>query len=1517
MKINFHSGWGAMRKQSLRCLGLLPAASHRMDGDWKSPARLWAWPTVQQVRQSGVALVATLIMLSLVTFMVVAFLGVARRERRAIESISSQGESRNAMEIGLARAQSEVLVRLLSTGDKWNYWLTVPTNYQNYGYAVNGTFSPTNVNHTNALAQGLNPWLTNLANLRLDPRAPVFSSFYNNTTPFDANANETYQGRYYLDFNRNRMFDYTDRLVAGDPHWIGVLEYPDVPHGPTNRFLSRYTYVAVPAGKTVDLNLIHNQAKLNAGNTEGYLRNNGVGAHEMNMAAVLADLNPAVWSYNYNSGAGTSLGIAFQDALSLQLFRNNGNANTFATFDTLFGAIPAANLFAPSPRFDIRGNGPVMTTLLLTSDAADTAAQRWQGGSNTAALAQRFLDINEVFQSGRAYSAVFTTNLVFAGSNSVTTAPADDHNRRTFYNLISSVGVNSWATTNQINLNWSNAPYVGSNIVLETSGGALGGFKDWDPNYFFYNAAELMIRASITPVVFLNTNWIGFGGGDTNVTLTNLYFGTNFVGTNYQATISITNIPIFSVAGNYYLPLVHRLLQFTANLYDATTTNSAAPAYPTVFRPLFAFNTNGWPSNDFIKIYGYTTNGTDSANMLAMPMVDLADPNSRWAMYTNGTGLTPTGDGVNDASLVAGIPVIIGARKGYPNFNEFGAQTIFSATRRLEFVKTNATNFSASAIVQTNQSLVITLSNIFAFEAWNSYAATFPRELQLEASVISQVTLTNELGPVYTNVITNTISTNIAANTWTGFSGNNYLASFKGFFFADFPVLSATPARGYAYGTNFPPLAGFTNGGFLPASPTPTGPSIFGRSNGFPEMKLGVHINNSLRYVMYEPVGGRVVDFVTLTNLILGADLASALLVTNGPADAGAAFWDPRPYITNRSVFAPTLGISNQIALCLNTNVNALTTNQWRQWSLNTPLLREIDRFRRFLGLPTALPVNFLPSPSTSIQTPFNPTRLVAVAKSWEVNDPFVHYNGRDLEDTFRGASADQATPLSLPPGPIPPPGTVYQTGMGFVNGRFQQFTYGGINRYYMPWGRSLDTFGTRIANLPNYLYVAPPAYDQRLKDAGVFNSDQWNFPQRKFANLGWIGRVHRGTPWQTFYLKSDSPNPTNWFFWARSADTHPTNDWRLVDVLSTALSSDTTRGLLSVNQTNSAAWAAALGGTVVLSNSGAGATNNIITPQTPQFAAIVGSSTNGIINAKQRIPMWSPVGNYSAGDVAGYWFGTAGIAYYRAISGGNQAQNPYTQTTAGNFANWTNVYYWNSTATYTVGDVVAHHGVSYYSTITGNINYPPHLNPGIWEPYFSRSFNRMGAVLSTPELSVQSPYLNGAIPWQPNTGYAAGNRVYWQGWYYQATRGVPANTPPNPLLNYSNLRTSASSYWWPLESPAISLSVSSSLQDNIIERIPQQTLGLLTLETSPRIVIYAYGQSLRPAERGVYVGGGTFQGMVTNYQITGEVASRAVVRIDGLPEPGMLPRPLPAGAPTLVSPRVVVEEFKLINADK
>ena len=118
---------------------------------------------------------------------------------------------------------------------------------------------------------------------------------------------------------------------------------------------------------------------------------------------------------------------------------------------------------------------------------------------------------------------------------------------------------------------------------------------------------------------------------------------------------------------------------------------------------------------------------------------------------------------------------------------------------------------------------------------------------------------------------------------------------------------------------------------------------------------------------------------------------------------------------------------------------------------------------------------------------------------------------------------------------------------------------------------------------------------------------------------------------------------------------------------------------------------------------------------------------------------------------------------------------------------------------------------------------------------------------------------------------------------------------------------------WWPLEAVGDAFYLPDSLNDVFVERIPQQTLGLMHLEPHPRMVIYAYGQSLRPAERGVNVAPGTYSLMVTNYQVTGESAARAVVRIEGLPEPGLLPRPLPAGAPPVVTPRVFMESFKLL----
>ena len=1536
---------------------------------------------------SGVALVATLIMLSLVTFMVVAFLGIARRERRSVEATLTQGEARNAAEYAVQRAQADLVARLIATGDKWNYGLMVPTNYQSGNSFTSGVANVLNVNSAEAYstyfanptpANLANYFLRNIANLQYDARVPVFSTNFTNATAFTnggfsaPHSAETNQGRYYYDFNRNGYFEPTDRFQSGDPHWLGVLENPGQPHGPNNRFLIRYTYLMAPAGKTLDLNLIHNQAKLRPGvNSEGYYRNHSLGPQEMNTAALLAELNPYWGWFNpapaYDTlAANPSVYVSalnnrnpFRDALNLLLFRNNGSYNNYPTLGTLFGAAAATAL--TNAEFDVLANGPLMGSTNFTANVDGTNTV-WVGGTNTAAVPQQFHDMNELFLTTRNYTP-FTTNLHYLGTNIAATA-AGDRDRRTFYDLLNVLGVESAPVGGRLNVNWSNSAFNPTNITIGSSGGDLTAFSGWDPNYFFFNAAELMIRASCSPQIFMNNNWTGFAGTDPLVLATNWFMGGgfnfNYVNTYYTnsallfpflyapgvgiisnvyagfvvdvnrtnsggISLSVTNIPIYPFS--YYSGEVHRLLQFAANLYDATTTNNASPAYPTLFRPYFAFNTNGWPSNDFIKIVGYWTNGTDT-NLLGLPTYELADPDSRMALYTNAGGITGTGDGTNFSCLIAGTPVIIGAKKGYPSFNEFGVQTLFSDTRRLEFVKTNGTNIGPMALaggrplVQTNQSQIIGLTNIFGFEMWNSYALAFGRPLTLVATNITRIVLTNEFGPVYTNISTNGTNILIPAGTWPGFAGNNP-NSFKSFFFTNVPALSTNIARGYAYATNYPPLAGFTNGGFIPASPSgPGSPSIFNRSNGFPEMRLGITITNTLLYALYETANNRVVDFVTLTNLVAGMDLATALRVTNSPTDLGVRYW-----FTNRAgatVFDRTLGISNQIAMCLDTNVNNQTTNLWRQYSLNTPVLREIDRFRRFMGTTGVLPPNQSLPLGATVQSPFNPTRVISYTVSWEANDPLVHYTTRDMTDPYRTSTGDQVTPIVPPIAIAPPAGTLYRVDFGLVNGRLNFVTNGGINRFYMPWGRALNPVGTPLANLTNFYTVAPAAYDQRLKDAGVFNSDAWDFPQRKFANLGWIGRVHRGTPWQTFNLKSDQPNPTNWFYWAHSSDSSPTNDWRLVDVFSAALNADSTRGLLSVNQTNRAAWAAALGGALVLTNNGLlpGNWPVVITPQTAQLTNIVGDYASGIINAKHRLPMWNPAANYSPGDMVTYMVGFYGSANnYLALNGTNQGLNPFVQVSAGNFSYWTNVPTWNSLASYAQNQVVVHQGVAYYSLQPANANRIPSATmpptfPAWWDLYYpSRSFNKIGSVLTTHQMSTLSPYLNVGQRWNGGA-YAQGARVYWQGWYYQALRAAPVGNPPNPYLNYSDPRTMAQSYWWPLESPLIARNGGTidALNDVFVERIPQQTLGLLTLEQSPRMVIYGIGQSLKPAERGIYVGGaggGVFAQMVTNYQITGEFATRTLIRIDGLPEPGLLPRPLPANAPPQFFPRIVVESHK------
>jgi hypothetical protein len=88
-------------------------------------------------------------------------------------------------------------------------------------------------------------------------------------------------------------------------------------------------------------------------------------------------------------------------------------------------------------------------------------------------------------------------------------------------------------------------------------------------------------------------------------------------------------------------------------------------------------------------------------------------------------------------------------------------------------------------------------------------------------------------------------------------------------------------------------------------------------------------------------------------------------------------------------------------------------------------------------------------------------------------------------------------------------------------------------------------------------------------------------------------------------------------------------------------------------------------------------------------------------------------------------------------------------------------------------------------------------------------------------------------------------------------------------------------------------------IPDVMMERIPQQILSLLTLEDAPRIVVYAYGQTLHPAPASQVLSG-PYHGMVTNYEVTGEALIRAVIRFDGAP----------------TNPHAVIEHYNIIPTD-
>ncbi|MEJ0091426.1 MAG: hypothetical protein WDM80_16985 [Limisphaerales bacterium] len=396
----------------------------------------------------------------------------------------------------------------------------------------------------------------------------------------------------------------------------------------------------------------------------------------------------------------------------------------------------------------------------------------------------------------------------------------------------------------------------------------------------------------------------------------------------------------------------------------------------------------------------------------------------------------------------------------------------------------------------------------------------------------------------------------------------------------------------------------------------------------------------------------------------------------------------------------------------------------------------QIDGFLAFLHRPPANYTNAYGNTNLQIQAAYTPTATTSDVTDWQVNDPLVHYIASDL---FVTSNDNTAQPTIQNPLMTATP-----------------------NLRYQPWG-----LANHMRGRPN---VDPSPYNSSLKDSLVWGSDFWNFPANQYPTVGWLGRVHRGTPWQTVYLKATNivsvANGLNtWMNWTGnrnaqdSVNADPVQDRMLFDIFTTALNDNSTRGQLAVNVAANpnnpaaglAAWSALFSGVMVLSNN----INNLFVPF---------YHTNNFFKpaASTAIPI----------DPAG-------------LRGVNSRLGQLVTN-----INWARIFFTNA------------------SSAVG-------------------SFKHVGDILSVPQLSQESTFLN-----------LSGT---------QRTNGI---------------------------------------SDEMYEWLPQQTLSLLRLTSEPRYVIYSYGQTLKPAPNSVVTGGPSLAngsspfGMVTNYQVVAETATRAVVQL-------------------------------------
>ncbi|HMJ91822.1 MAG TPA: hypothetical protein VK530_18505 [Candidatus Acidoferrum sp.] len=556
---------------------------------------------------------------------------------------------------------------------------------------------------------------------------------------------------------------------------------------------------------------------------------------------------------------------------------------------------------------------------------------------------------------------------------------------------------------------------------------------------------------------------------------------------DFAPVINVNAIMVWPT--NHYGNGLHRVMQQAANIYDATRSNE----FPSVFRPLFG---SLGTTNCFIV--GWTNDNS-------------ADGVVNWlAENTNA------------------IPLVIAAKRGLPNFNEYTFRTDMLVERKLQLERPGP----GQSPNKTNQMYVVGMSNTVAVEGWNSYATAFQRPSVIE--VTNTVTLLMSNAGGIQALATHKLGNAMAIPSWsarTTSPGNG----FKLPLFTNIIVLSNSV---YSFANNqFESGVGtniFEDGNAIPNPPGPF---------GLPSWAL--IISNHLVYIhRSDEAQPLIIDFVVLrdqSTFDLSSNLTTRAL---GPSVAGfSTVWNT---IRNFGPTGPTEGIRAQIQFSQTGN-----TADWIPFSYNNGVSDVNLAKKDFTDWINRRGTNT----NDVVVTPFNPIARFIRTATWQANDPLVHYHEDDLR-VFRPVVTEPVKWNEI---------NITTIGSSSISN---------INKPYAPWGNE----GNNISSDPN-------ALNFRLRDPGVRSSDQWTFPTNETLAPHWLGRVHRGTPWQTIYLKSGAATFAEWRIQANSSQNHPTNDWRMAAMFASLFNTNSISSLLSVNSTNRAAWRAAFTGMIVLTN--------------------------------------------------------------------------------------------------------------------------------------------------------------------------------------------------------------------------------------------------------------------------------------------------------------------------------------------